>query len=45
MRENTKYINMRKYSIYDNGGRSRKKHEDPLEGMYEEVDQLNTAKS
>ena len=29
--------NLRKHSIKDTGGRSRKKHGDALEGMYEEV--------
>ena len=31
-------VDLRKHSIKDIGGRSRKKHEDPPEGMYEEVD-------
>ena len=29
---------LRKHRIRDTGGRSRKKHENPPEGMYEEVD-------
>ena len=31
-------MDLRKHSINDTGGRSRKKHEDPAEGMYDEVD-------
>ena len=31
-------VDLRKHSIEDTGGRSRKKHEDPPKGMYEEVD-------
>ena len=31
-------LDLRKHSIKDTGGRSRKKLEDPTEGMYEEVD-------
>ena len=30
-------VGLRKYSIKDTGGRSRKKHEDPPEDMYEAV--------
>ena len=30
--------------IKDTGGRSRKKHEDPPEGMYEEVDDSGRGK-
>ena len=30
-------VDLRKHSNKDTGGRSRKKHEDPPEGMYEEV--------
>ena len=31
-------MDLQKHSIKDTGGRSRKKHEDPPKGMYEEVD-------
>ena len=31
-------VDLRKHSIKDTGGRSRKKYEDPPEGMYEDVD-------
>ena len=30
-------VDLRKYSIKDTGGRSRKKHEDAPEGMYEKL--------
>ena len=31
-------VDLRKHSMKDTGGRSRKKYEDLPEGMYEEVD-------
>ena len=31
-------VDLQKHSIKDTRGRSRKKHEDPSEGMYEEFD-------
>ena len=31
-------VNLRKHSIKDTGGGSCKRHEDPPEGVYEEVD-------
>ena len=31
-------VDLRKRSTKDTGGRSREKHDDPPEGMYEEVD-------
>ena len=31
-------VDLRKHSIKDTGGRSRKKHEHPPKGMYEAVD-------
>ena len=31
-------VDLRKHSIKGTGGRSRKKHEDAMKGLYEEVD-------
>ena len=37
-------IDLRKHSFKDTGVRSRKKHEDPPDGMYEEVDDSGRGK-
>ena len=41
----TNSVDLRKHSIRDTGGRSRKKHEDLPEGIYEEVDDSGRGES